>query len=625
MTPPAGPAGDRYRHVREQLERRGYLGGSIQRFVLRELLVEHARPVRLVRTASKAALVGGPLLGALLALAAAGAHRAQFGPVDVAWLWLWFSLVSAVALFALAGAVAWLVGAWVRRRGGGARGADALRGGLMVALPTLLYLLALWWRRGPEADWLVDLVFLLGANLTALLVAWLAGLVSMVSAVGQSGAVPDRYRRPIAVALLVLAPLSAGWLVARAFADRADPHAPAEFAVAPTGGPLLLVGIDGLDAEALAATAARDENLGRFYRGAGRFPLARPAGAEPAEVWTTIATGMPPAVHGIRGAGAELLPGVAAPLSPGAGPLPLAGALELLLPTRTVAVSGRGRAVRTLWEIVALERPSLSIGWWASWPADQDAAGRSRAFVLSDRVLPKLLAGGAPNRETAPGTLLPRIAEAFPADREALRAGFEALFSDLGLGPEVERIVWESFQIDAFRWLQLERLGGIPELRAAFVYLPGLDILRHRLDEAGKDAPGVASRYRDWLAGRIVSARGLPLRPARILVVADSGRGAPGRDGLVLLPREGEEPAPEGCDGPRLQPEDVAPLALALAGYPASREMPGRLPEAGCAGPLPAAGDRVAGFGRRLLERSVGTGPDDEEMVERLRSLGYLR
>ena len=83
-----------------------------------------------------------------------------------------------------------------------------------------------------------------------------------------------------------------------------------------------MIGVDGLDGSLVEAYADRggvDRLLELFSRGAV-FPMRRPPG-EPPEVWTTIATGVEPEVHGVRSAGATRLPGVASPIAARSAPI----------------------------------------------------------------------------------------------------------------------------------------------------------------------------------------------------------------------------------------------------------------------------------------------------------------
>jgi len=624
-SPPGG-----YEEVRRKLRERGYLEGRIERFVLREAIGPGSRPRQLVRTGLKAAVVGAPLLGAVLAGAAVAVNRPLLGAADAFVLWFWFAILSGAVLFFLDLAAAALVGALAARRG--ARASDTLRAATMVGLPVLGYLAALWALKGRGGGLLADGVFLAAALVASLLAAWLAGLVSLAGIVGKTGDPPRRQPRSLPVLAGILVPGAAlGFALASVLARTPEEQPPSPFEPRDGVERLLFVGVDGLDAELVQALAERGA-FQRLLEGMERsavFPKKRAAGIEPPEVWTTILTGMPADVHGVRSVGAERLPGVATPLAGEAGPVLLGAAMRFLLPGRTVPASGATRAVRTLWEIVALEREAVAVGWWASWPAfEAGASGAGRAWVVTDRVLPKLLAGAIEaDRDTAPASLFDRLRGEFPADREAIREEFARRFGRLA-GKPAGRLLWESYLIDAYAVRLLAKLAPESRAVASFAYLPGLDILRGRLEAERKAAP--LARLLE--AQEAIEAYGRALdgmlgewfeKERAVVLVADPGRSAAADSEGFVLVRDGGAEA--GCVGPTVSDLDVAPLVLALLGFPASEEMRGGLPDRCLERAWRERVGRIPTYGRRRVSGHRSESVFDREMVERLRSLGYLR
>jgi hypothetical protein len=609
---------ERYEDVRRKLVERGYLHGPVERFLLRDLVTAKTHGGGLARTSVKAALLGGPLLGGLLAASTVATNRPALGAQDAFVLWLYFSIVAAAALFALDLIAAALAAAWAARRG--ARSTDALRAGLIVAVPVLAYLVAIWGRERARSTLVLDVLFLAAAIATASLVAWLAGLVSLAGIVGKTGVVPDRRRRSAAIALAVLAPVAAAFFVALAtlFSGGSRAIPPSSFAPGPHSERLLVIGVDGLDGSLVEAYADRggvDRLLELFSRGAV-FPMRRQPG-EPPEVWTTIATGVDPDVHGVRSAGATRLPGVASPITARSGPIAAGAALRLLLPSRTVPASGAGRRVRALWEIAGFVRPSLVVGWWASWPARGTEGDPTTGYVISDRVLAKLLSQSDEDRDTSPASLFARLAQEFPANRSAWRATFDARFDSLS--EEARSLAWESFLIDAFAWETTSRLLTDPTVASSFTYLPGLDILRTRL--RGGDASAAVATYLRWLDDSVfadLARRG----EVRFVLLGDPGRGASSdAEGFIAVSGGGAIPR---CVGPPVSDLDAAPIILRAVGLPASREMAGEVPVRcfeGAPVPLP----RIATWGRRGRPVEGSASDYDPEMVQRLKSLGYLR
>lgn len=617
---------ERYEEVRRKLVERGYLQGPIERFLLRDLLAVGGPLRAVVRTALKAAIVGAPLLGALLAASVVAANRPLLGGRDAVVLWIYFGVLSAAVLFALDAGAAGLAALLARRRG--ARGADAIRAGLIVAAPVLVYLIVLQARGRPHGTLAGTLGFLLAAIVASALVAWLAGIVSLAAIVGRTGDVPDRNRRTAAVVVAVLLPIALAFFVIPRGGAASSSSPPSPFTPHPAAGRALVVGVDGLDGalvEAVAPRGAAEGLLGAIARGA-MFPTRRTPGIEPAQVWTTIATGMPVEAHGVRGASATRLPGVATPLAVHEAPGGLA-ALRLLLPGRTVPATGAGRRVRTVWEMASFAEPTAAVGFWATWPARGIEGDATTGYVVTDRVLAKLLSNGREDRDVRPESLFARLAHDFPAQRALWRKAFDARFA--ALPGETRAVAWESALIDVFSWSTLSHLEDDPAVRAGFVYLPGLDILRHHLaaSASAEAASGVVAAqaietYVRWLDATVFASLASEGPEVRVVIVADPGRSATaGSEGFVAVFGDSARPA---CVGPTIGDLDVAPLILRVLGLPASREMSGHAPARcfeGAAPPLP----RIATWGRRGLPAGNVTSDYDPEMIERLKSLGYVR
>jgi hypothetical protein len=239
-------------------------------------------------------------------------------------------------------------------------------------------------------------------------------------------------------------------------------------------------------------------------------------------------------------------------------------------------------------------------------------------YIVSDRVLAKLLVMAPEERDTAPESLYARLARDFPADRATWRKTFDDRFGTLPV--DSRAMAWESFLIDAFAWRTSSRLQEDPSLSAALTYLPGLDILRTRL-KPNPEAARIVGIYVRWL-DELVFADLAARRGDRIVLVADPGRSA-GDDAEGFVSVEGGG-AIAACVGGMLGDLDIAPLTLRLLGLPVSREMPGRAPDR-CfegAGPVPPM---MATWGRRGRPTEAPVSDYDLEMVERLKSLGYLR
>ena len=349
----------------------------------------------------------------------------------------------------------------------------------------------------------------------------------------------------------------------------ARPPPPVDFAVIPTGMVVRIVGIDGLDRRMAEEMIARGEmpHLQALLAASAHAPLRAEPEQVPAIVWTTIATGRGPAVHGIHSAGARHLPGMRTPV-------PLAdrtrfsravgAAADLLRLTRTQPASSVLRGAKAFWNVASEKGLRvLVVNWWATWPAD-----RVNGQIVTDRALLKLEKGGRPDRETHPDDLLERLralaAADAPPDRARRIDGFAAAVARM-----------------------LHHSAPVADLEA--VYLPGLDIVT--MQQLGDAAGAARRRVAAGAHGR--GARPSPLRrraarrPARGHAgerrAAARGRSRPARaavrnarKGCIVLSGANIAAGPMAAGGER----DVAPTVLHLLGLPVSDELEGSVLEA---------------------------------------------
>jgi hypothetical protein len=182
--------------------------------------------------------------------------------------------------------------------------------------------------------------------------------------------------------------------------------------------------------------------------------------------------------------------------------------------------------------------------------------------------------------------------------------------------------------------------GDYPRLSLVAVYLPGLDIYENTVHAKLSDGFDIAHaagaveavteywRFLDGLVGQIASGAG----PTHVVIVAaDPGMpkgerrsaGKRAEQGFVII---SGGPAAKGRAKEALRAVDIAPAALYLLGFPISREMDGGVPTAAFdeafvkAHPVAWADT----FGR-LAVRPEGRYSVDSQLVDRLRSLGYLQ
>lgn len=428
-------------------------------------------------------------------------------------------------------------------------------------------------------------------------------------------------------------------------------------AAAGCGGPdlpgrVLVLGVDGLErtvVEAMVAEGDLPELAALLREGVvADVEVDRPV-LSPV-VWTTYATGYPPALHGVTG------------WNDGAGH-PFTGADV--------------RAWR-LWDTATAEGvPVLAVHWLLSWPATpvDGLLVTDRfvwAFPLDKPDDPDLLELDRRHHAALPFTVHPAAAE--PLAQACVPGEAWLRSHPLGYQVAASGVPFHPLQRDETAMCVLEAHWGARGTRLGLVYLQGVDPVSHlywpffdpeigrlvrrepelraravaeawarqgdhprpyplphggtreELDQAARWVPDM---YR-WVDGAVGRARAL-LGPEDLLVVlSDHGfRASPaqpllhGSHGdLALLMAVGKGVAAVGPVAP-FREVDVGPTLLALAGLPVADDMPGRVR------------DDVFHLSRtrrgpsRVLDRTgVPRAADLSEaygrLHEQLRALGYL-
>jgi hypothetical protein len=601
--------------VREELRRLGYLDRGLDRFVLAR--AGGTSPLRAsLAAALRVGLAGAVVLGLGAAVAAAGLDpRLLAEPTDLAVLTLYL-----VAFLGLATALATLLGGLVtaallrrfRRHPGPWLARNV---GLGLALAGLLYL-AFWWRShlvdAPVRAQAIALVLGLALSLALGRFGALAA-VAVLSAGGVSQTLPrarlsGRHLLPLLAAATLV--YGAG-IAAAAYFERRVPDAP-DYAVVPTGLRVRVLGIDGLERRMTEQMLGRGEmpRLQALLASGANGRLRAEPERVPAIVWTTIATGRGPDAHGIQATGTRRITGMRTPLALESDESPFASALgaatDLLRLTRRAPPTSVLRSAKAFWNVASEKGLRVGIvNWWATWPADA-----VNGYLVSDRAFFKIEKGGPADREVYPESVFARLRELAP-------------------DPEDRPRRLDRFQVAAARAL---RGAERPDIEA--VYLPGLDILTmQRLGEApGSDVASLDAqlgevrdhyRFADGLIGEEAEGRG----PSDVLViVGDPGRLARGGpqlpEGTILIAGGPVRPVDLGLVSSR----DVAPTVLHLAGLPISRELDGTVLEAALEPAFLAAHPvrMVPRYGQRKPAPPTESA-FDREMLEELRSLGYIR
>jgi hypothetical protein len=295
-------------------------------------------------------------------------------------------------------------------------------------------------------------------------------------------------------------------------------------------------------------------------------------------------------------------------------------ATDLLRLTRPGVASGSERRAKTFWEVASdAGLRTAVVNWWATWPAPADAGA-----VITDRATLRLEAGGKLDAEIAPQAMYDHLRTRW----NALKIEASALAWQVGELPELRR----SAELDAQQVL-LAREVGTPETDLVATYLPGLDLLQHALlapAEGSAPSPSAVAarlaaldRYYVYL-DRLLAPMLKPSDPEVVLVMTGPGRVQTPSAGLIALVGGPSRSAASAS----ARMTDVMPTVLYLLGVPMSREIRG----------LPVLPLVSHSFAERYPVRDVPTyGPPrltqapregrplDKEMLDRLRSLGYVR
>lgn len=429
---------------------------------------------------------------------------------------------------------------------------------------------------------------------------WLGFLVAFRES--NLGAAPPNWRRYGLEAALALAAILV--LVPVGIMNRKEQRPEnVPLAVLSTSDRWIVIGVDGLSRELLDRSVAMGitPHLAALEQEAYVAPLAVPEKLVPPVSWTTIATGVSPAEHGILTPEVRRWLG----LSSWMQITPLELALRSVVADAGLGqrqpVSGYLRKSKAFWEILSDSGlRSGIVNWWGSWPAFP-----LRGWNISERYYFKLASHQKPQDETYP-------AELFETYRP-LGAGIALSVH----GPELDRFYGEIFQ---------QQLKSDP-VRVAALYLPGLDILNYEFFSARKLDPFTyTDQYRqhlEWLDQMVAHIR--EENPGcRLALIAYQGRSLE-KDHSVILIADGRF---HGSSRQSFSEEDLAPLLLHSCGVPISKSMKADLiravfsPELLAKNPVRV----VDAYPKRADQiESSHAGEFNDLLIEQMKSLGYLQ
>jgi hypothetical protein len=637
VTETADGAGQQERvdDLRQQLRALGYLDAGVDRFLLAPARASGSP----FGVAVKSGIRVGVLAGAMLGPAAAIGVGARIpglisGTRDALLLALYFAALFTI-VFAAAAAVVGMPAFLLARGRGGRTTARAGRistaSGLLVGIGCLAYL-TLWWRTASGGiEWqspvltafalllAVAISFTLGhaVRITTL------GVIASAAASDSLPAPPRRSWRLVTAGAALAFVGAAALLVATTSAEPSPDVAPPHLTVLSTGLRIRVIAIDGVDPQMFDASHWLH---GREVATSGLYRLAPEDTSDPARIWTTIATGEPPSVHGVQAIETRRVAGLQGILWSDRGGIgrALQGATDLVRLTRPSVASRDERQSMTFWEVA--ERAGLRtavVNWWATWPAPP-----TTGVIVTDRAVLRLEQGGAQDAEIAPSDLYPALAAQWPTIRKAATEQASAAFEDIN-DPAVADALRRSATLDATMVGLATRIPGT-QRDLDVVYLPGLDILQHAILGTPDGAPLAPSAvsvrvsalhaYEEFLR-RLLDVWLDPSADEIVMLVTEPGRvrgNAPGTLTLVAAQQNDFKP---GIGSAAVV--DIAPTVLNLLGVPLSRELAGRPLLAPVSSRVPPP---VATYGPPFRSAAPRSGkPLDQEMIDRLRSLGYVR
>ena len=635
---PTPPAEIRFDELRQKLRALGYLDAGVDRFVLAPAL-ETRRPAAIAALVSvRIGLLAAALLGPAAALGIAArlpglVTGVRDAAVIAVYLALLFGLAATSVSFLASLGVSRLPSAFIAAR---ARAVSRVAG--VVTGAVCLTYLTLWWgianQAAPSAQW-TALALAVAVAISLLLGhATAIGAFAVIAAQPGAGAQLGSAKQPawrltVLAALVAFLGASGLLLVAAPAAPSAAP--PPRLAVVSPGLRVRLIAIDGFDPNVISSLVAEGHvpALARLFAN-GAVRLSAGAVRDPARDWTTIATGQPPDVHGVHGLETRRLTGVQGTVSSGGADglgAVLRDVTDLLRLTHPSTASGAELRAKTIWDVAADAGLRAGvINWWATWPAS--STGASPPAVISDRATLRLERGGALDGEVAPAQVYERLRAEWPAIKQEAAARVASL--PAAPDDETTRALRRAAEVDAVQVALASRLDPA-SLDFLAIYLPGLDIAQHALLSSGNAvSPSALGARLEAVRGyygfldRLLQTVTAADERQMVVVITQPGRIATITEGLLAVSGAGA--------GPDIPAEaraiDIAPTLLHALGIPISREVAGQ-PVADVF--AAALRDRfpvrsVETYGRRTAPAGLREGqPLDREMIERLRSLGYVR
>jgi len=626
---------ERIDELRQRLRALGYLDAGVDRFVLAPARGTRGPTGLAILASLRVGVLGGLLLGPAAALGLAARLPGLVSGVRDAVV---LAIYLAVLFFAGIAAVTFAASLVARR--------DSRWIGWLTGAACLAYL-TLWWRNANAGFGWSAPAWTAFALLVAVAISLLLGHAVRIATAGVIAArgrpetlppvSPTSWRVVVGGGALAFGGAAALLIATASSEARApSPERPA-LTVVNSHAPIRLIRLDGFDPATYEKLEGSLPNL-RFALGGRRITLQPQDTSDPARAWTTIATGVPPDAHGVHAIETRRVAGLRGAISrDGRFGRLIGAASDLVRLTQPSIVSSEQRQAKTAWEVA--EEAGLRtavVNWWATWPAPSTGG-----IVITDRAVLRLERGGALDAEIAPPAIYQSLSAEWPSIRQRARDAAAAAFPDRG-DAQIAAILRRSAELDASIAAMAQSLPSQP-LDLFVVYFPGLDIAQNALlgpyagalstsaMAARVDALRAYYPFLDTLLGPLVE----PSDRRTLMIVTQPGRVQSSSGGLfAVAPALRDQvlgdiaplnaPSRVASEGPIHSALDVAPTLLWALGLPLSRELPGK-PEVDLVGGVQTE-RYVNSYGRPFVAAAPRTGkPLDQEMIDRLRSLGYVK
>jgi hypothetical protein len=642
--------------LRELLRSAGYLDNRLERYFVRNLKRKGSAFLRYISTSLKIGAAIGFLFAVFFAAAIVYFNPALLHNIKdifllTAYLWLIFTIVFSVFAL-LIGIIISYVQSYIH--GGAAKVNASLISAIIIGVAIFSYL-SVWWikasmvaglsRTGMRDLIALSLIFALSLFLGRLV--FLAGVALIRrNEANLSFGKTIRFRRKhlIGAAFAALIFFSLLFFLIGARIIQPEIRASSDYTIVYPKHRMILVAIDGVDHILLDKLIERGKLafLKKLLDSGLTGSLEIDEGFVPPVFWTTVATGMNPAEHGIANMSARRFAGVATPFQESLGEPVFGSALMTLIPSSgsdsTVPITANLRRSKTFWNI--LNDKTLPVGivnWWVTWPCEE-----VNGFEVSERLIYKLDKKEKLEKDIYPGDLLDK--SGFDYD-ESLRI-FNRVFSEHfpphftdSIGKETAKSLKDAAWIDFFYSSLYSALYKKYNVKLAGLYLPGMDIVQSKLLGADvyknlddlKNRLEAVERYYIFLDGLLAQSIGQLSKDDYLLLLATQGREVrltenSGRSPNGFYTITGPEVA-RGTEAPAITPRDITPTVLYLLGFPRSAEFRGKPAEGLFNKALRSRLNAVVveTFGDRAVAAPDGTNSNfSREVLEQLRNLGYI-